>query len=139
MISILMLLGLATAEPPAPRSARRSPTSCSPNLPLARHGRSPITPRRQSHSARVHIDELPGVQCVSATFSGDGQNARGRQGDVGRHRQSPADDADTVAAYVKSTELPFRFLKDEGHAWADKLGVERVADVMVLDAGRTVR
>jgi peroxiredoxin len=51
----------------------------------------------------------------------------------------PADDADTVAKFFRSAELPFPLLKDEGTTLADKLQVERVPTVLVLDAGRTVR
>jgi peroxiredoxin len=51
----------------------------------------------------------------------------------------PADDADTVAKYVRGAELPFPLLKDDGTTLADKLQIERVPTVLVLDAGRTVR
>lgn len=51
----------------------------------------------------------------------------------------PADDADTVAKHARTAELPFPLLKDDGTTLADKLQVERVPTVLVLDAGRTVR
>lgn len=51
----------------------------------------------------------------------------------------PSDDADTVAKYIRSAEFPFPLLKDDGTALADKLQVDRVPTVLVLDAGRTVR
>ncbi len=51
----------------------------------------------------------------------------------------PSDDADTVAKYVRGAELPFPLLKDDGTSLADKLQVERVPTVLVLDSGRTVR
>lgn len=51
----------------------------------------------------------------------------------------PADDADTVAKHVRASEFPFPLLKDDGTTLADKLQVDRVPTVLVLDAGRTVR
>lgn len=51
----------------------------------------------------------------------------------------PADDTDTVARYARGAGLPFPLVKDDGTALADKLQVDRVPTVLVLDAGRTVR
>jgi len=51
----------------------------------------------------------------------------------------PADDADTVAKFAREARLPFPILRDDGTALADKLHVDRVPTVLVLDAGRTVR
>lgn len=49
------------------------------------------------------------------------------------------DDADTITKYVANAGLPFPLLKDDGTSLADKLQVDRVPTVLVLDAGRTVR
>ena len=50
-----------------------------------------------------------------------------------------ADDTATVAEYAREAEYPFPMLKDDGAALADKLRVDRVPTVLVLDGGRTVR
>jgi len=50
-----------------------------------------------------------------------------------------ADDSDTVATFATVAQLPFPILKDDGTAIADKLRVDRVPSVVVLDASRTVR
>jgi hypothetical protein len=51
----------------------------------------------------------------------------------------PADDADAVVKYAGTAGLPFPLLKDDAAVLADKLQVDRVPTVVVLDAGRTVR
>jgi len=49
------------------------------------------------------------------------------------------DSADEVAAAAKDLKLPFPYLKDDGTKLADRLAVERVPTVVVLDGDRAVR
>lgn len=49
------------------------------------------------------------------------------------------DEVADVAAWGKDREIPFPLLKDEGTRMADRLAIERVPTVLVLDATRTVR
>src|SRR5205814_110589 len=49
------------------------------------------------------------------------------------------DDRARVAAHAREFGIPFPVLKDDGTAIADRFGAERVPEVFVLDAGRTVR
>jgi peroxiredoxin len=49
------------------------------------------------------------------------------------------DSADEVAAAAKELKLPFPYLKDDGTKLADRLSVERVPTVVVLDGDRGVR
>lgn len=49
------------------------------------------------------------------------------------------DTAEDVAAAAKELKLPFPYLKDDGTKLADRLSVERVPSVVVLDGDRAVR
>lgn len=49
------------------------------------------------------------------------------------------DSAEDVAKAAKELKLPFAYLKDDGTKLADRLAVERVPTVVVLDAARAVR
>ncbi len=51
----------------------------------------------------------------------------------------PAEDADAIAAHAKEAAIPFPCLKDDGTTLADKLAVDRLPTVVVLDSGRKVR
>jgi peroxiredoxin len=44
-----------------------------------------------------------------------------------------------LARFAREHDLPFPMLKDVGNELADRLGVERTPEVLVLDAGRVVR
>src|SRR5262249_17908508 len=44
-----------------------------------------------------------------------------------------------LSRFVREHDLPFPMLKDVGNELADRLGVERTPEVLVLDAGRVVR
>lgn len=50
-----------------------------------------------------------------------------------------ADDAETIVKYARDAKFPFAMLKDANAALAEKLRVERVPTVLVLDGTRTVR
>jgi peroxiredoxin len=50
-----------------------------------------------------------------------------------------SDDAATVGKYAREAEFPFPMLKDDAAALAEKLRVDRVPTVLVLDRRRTVR
>jgi len=50
-----------------------------------------------------------------------------------------SDDAASIAKYASEAEFPFPMLHDGGSALAEKLRVERVPTVLVLDGKRTVR
>jgi thiol-disulfide isomerase/thioredoxin len=50
-----------------------------------------------------------------------------------------ADELEAVAKHTKEYGLQFPVLKDDGTKTADKLQVERIPTVLVLDSGRTVR
>ncbi len=51
----------------------------------------------------------------------------------------PAEDSATIAAHAKENAIPFPCLKDDGTTLADKLAVDRLPTVIVLDSGRKVR
>jgi peroxiredoxin len=51
----------------------------------------------------------------------------------------PAEDASVIAGHVKEAGIPFPCLKDDGTMLADKLAVDRLPTVVVLDSGRKVR
>jgi peroxiredoxin len=50
-----------------------------------------------------------------------------------------ADDAASIAKYVKEAEYPFPLVHDDGGVIAAKLHIQRVPTVLVLDSTRTVR
>ncbi len=50
-----------------------------------------------------------------------------------------SDDAASIKRYAKEAEYPFAMLRDDGGSLAEKLSVERVPTVLVLDGTRTVR
>jgi peroxiredoxin len=50
-----------------------------------------------------------------------------------------SDDPATITKYAREAEYPIALLKDDGTTLADKLHVDRVPSVLVLDGARTVR
>ena len=80
----------------------------------------------------VSQGNLPALAELHKKFSGKGVVVVG----VFSH---PAEDAAAVAAHVKEHALLFPCLKDDGTTLADKLAIDRVPTVVVLDSGRKVR
>ena len=137
-MTFLFLAALAAAEPPPPVGRQladftRPDTSGTPWV-LADQTRAAkaTVVAFLSAGCPVSIGNLPVLAELHKKYAGKGVVVVG----VFSH---PAEDAATVAAHVKEQGIPFPCLTDDGTTLADKLAVDRVPTVVVLDSGRKVR
>ena len=136
-MSLLLVLALA-ADPPAP-VGRQVPAFTLPGA-----AGTPWVLADQTRTAKATVvcflaagcpvsnGVLPTLAKLHAKHAGSGVVFVG----VNSH---PAEDAAQVAAHAKEHGIPFPVLKDDGTAVADKLLVDRLPTVVVLDSGRKVR